>query len=77
VGWCRAGKGDDAFKPDIQLNGEGIEPAHCVFDNENDTVYITPTTATAHVFINGMPTPFSLFLVACTIELPEIFLQPC
>ena len=50
---CRAGKGDDAFKPDIQLNGEGIEANHCTFDNEKDTVFITPTSATAHVFING------------------------
>eukprot|EP00045_Choanoeca_perplexa_P018382 m.289980 g.289980 ORF g.289980 m.289980 type:complete len:1632 (+) comp17802_c1_seq4:222-5117(+) len=52
-GCTKAGKGDETFKPDIQLNGEGIETNHCVFDNVEDKVFITPTSDTAHVFING------------------------
>eukprot|EP00730_Choanoeca_flexa_P007329 TRINITY_DN12314_c0_g1_i1.p1 TRINITY_DN12314_c0_g1~~TRINITY_DN12314_c0_g1_i1.p1 ORF type:complete len:1647 (+),score=500.84 TRINITY_DN12314_c0_g1_i1:66-5006(+) len=54
-GATKAGQGDDTFKPDIQLNGEGIEANHCLFENDDNRVFVTPTSDKAKVFINGEP----------------------
>eukprot|EP00043_Microstomoeca_roanoka_P017032 m.176491 g.176491 ORF g.176491 m.176491 type:complete len:1590 (+) comp16562_c0_seq2:385-5154(+) len=52
-GITRAGRPDAPEKQDIQLSGQGIEERHCIFENEDDKVYITPCSETAECYING------------------------
>eukprot|EP01147_Barroeca_monosierra_P005438 gene5438-7154_t len=53
-GMTRAGRPDAEEKQHIQLSGEGIESTHCIFENENGVVYITPCSSTADCFVNGV-----------------------
>ncbi|EGD78883.1 Kif1a protein [Salpingoeca rosetta] len=53
AGVTRAGRPDAPEKQHIQLSGEGIEASHCVFENEDGKVFITPCSETAACFVNG------------------------